>query len=285
MGCSSPPPSYNNTQIIRQENITLDINSENPSEDLSHAQSLINLITLVRNNIIYKYHQIIYKSGACVYKSPTIVNCIKSIFYKISSELGGQFEKIGAKIIEDPPYLRIFPEKEISQVTQDLLQEFLGFIIKLTYYQKFFKQIDKETAQLFYLIHEDKEISEENVKKINQGLYLFKDMIKLRYTVLKKYREEMSEFSHRNYGYCNRINIIGKKAYEKKITDIYEICMLEKENSTNNGEMFKNVQQAKSFMEKIISTEVNYDENGNNLNNGENNIFINTNNNNSISIG
>lgn len=278
MGCSSPPSTSTNERTIRQENIILEINELNPSEDLSHAQSLINLITLVRNRIIYAYHQLIYKSGACVYKSPTIVNCIKSIFYKISSELEGQFEKIGAKIIEDPPYLKIFPEKQISQYSQDLLNDFLSFIIKLTYNQKLFKQIDKETAQLFYLIHEDKEISQENIKKINQGIILFKDMIKLRYSLLKKYREEISEFSHRTYGYCNRINIIGRKAFEKNITDIYEICMLEKENATNNGEMYKNVEQAKTNMEKLLKTEINYDEN----NNG-NNIVLNTINN-SISI-
>lgn len=282
MGCSSPPSTMSdNSKIFHQETITLLLDPNNQSEDLLHAQNLINLIAITRNKIIYSYHQLLYKTGACIYKSPSIVNCIKNIFFKISTELGGQFEKAGVKNIDDPPYIKIAPEGSISDFIQDLLNELFSFIIKLSYYQKFLKRIDKETAQLFYLVHEDKDnISEENIKKINQGIYLFKDLLKIRYIMLKRYREEMSEFSHRTYGYCNRINAIGRKAIEKNLTDIYEISMLEKDtNQCHPDEMYKNAEQAKLIMEKILKTEINYDESPDN---GNNDVIINSGN--SISI-
>ena len=60
-------------------------------KDLIHAQSLINLISRIRNKMIYLYHKMIYDTGACLYINPTIVECFKSVLYKISYDLKGNF--------------------------------------------------------------------------------------------------------------------------------------------------------------------------------------------------
>lgn len=108
------------------------------------------------------------------------------------------------------------------------------------------------------IYEENEKLSKKNIQKINQGIYLYKNIIKIKINILNLYKSEILEFSIRNYGYCNRINLIGKFTYENKITDIYEISMLEKElnkestNNTYNSFMFKNVNQAKKIWKKII---------------------------------
>ena len=91
MGCSSVN-SVEEDIKLRQKNINLNTNTNHHKKDLIHAQSLINLISRIRNKMIYLYHKLIYETGACLYISPTIAHCLKSVLYKISYDLKGKFE-------------------------------------------------------------------------------------------------------------------------------------------------------------------------------------------------
>jgi hypothetical protein len=85
MGCGSPLLRVDG-KIIQQENIKLDITSHHKNKELVQAQLLINLITNVRNKIIYEYDNLIYLTGACLFKHPNITHCTRCILYKICSE-------------------------------------------------------------------------------------------------------------------------------------------------------------------------------------------------------
>ena len=120
------------------------------------------------------------------------------------------------------------------------------------------KQIDKETPGLLYLIFENKEnISSENINNINKGIDLFKEMTSLRITIINKYKLQIREFIYKKEEYLNNINLIGKKAYELKINDIYEINLLNRNNKKNFDEMYKTIKEAKTNIEKILKEEKN----------------------------
>lgn len=262
MGCTSTH-LVSDDKILQQENIKLNLDTNEQLEELSHAQSLINLISRIRNKIIYLYHQLIYHTGACLYFKPNIVHCLKTIFYKISSEFEGQLEQSSITYKEDPPYLQISDSVPLSKESKILLDELFNFIIELRSYKTIIKQIDKETPELLYLIFENKEkLSKENINKINRGINLFKDMIKIRYDILNSYKNQIYEYASRNNFYCHKINIIGDLAYQKKLTDIYEITMLKKENingeeNSDNSLMYKSISEAKKSMENIMKNEKN----------------------------
>ena len=111
MGCTS----HNDTTEIndyQQEKIELDTTSN--IKELSHANSLINLIARIRNKIIYLYHKLIYNTGACVFIKPNIEYCLKCIFYKVSSEFEGNIKNADITHREDPPYLQLSPVIKLS---------------------------------------------------------------------------------------------------------------------------------------------------------------------------
>ena len=230
MGCSSVILQEDGTKL-RQKNINININTLHHKKDLIHAQSLINLISRIRNKMIYLYHKLIYDTGACLYINPTIVECFKSVLFKISYDLKGNFNNCEMEYIEDPPYLNIKNRKNIKSETIDLITELFNFIIEIKNYNPIIKQIDKETPGLLYLIFENKEsLSNENINNINKGINLFKEMTSLRITIINKYKLQIREFIYKKEEYLNNINLIGKKAYELKINDIYEINLLNRNN-------------------------------------------------------
>ena len=146
----------------QQEIIELDMS--NNIKELSHAGSLINLITHIRNKIIYLYHKLIYDTGACIFVKPTIVHCLKCIFYKVSSELEGNLKKADISHKEYPPYLKLSTVVTLSEQSYSLLNELFNFIIELTSYKTIIKQIGKETPELLYLIYETKnKLSSKNI--------------------------------------------------------------------------------------------------------------------------
>ncbi len=206
-----------------------------------------------------------YHSGACLYLKPNIVHCLKSILYKVSSEFNGKLENSGIVYKEDPPYLQTSDTVELSKESQNLLDELFNFIIELRSYKTIIKQIDKETPELLYLIFENKEkLSKENINKINKGINLFKDMIKIRYDILNLYKNQIYDFASKNYFYCQKINTIGELAAKKKINDIYEITMLKKlsingDDNNDDNLMFKSISDGKKNMENIICNEKNVD--------------------------
>ena len=90
MGCGSSK-ILNEKKYLHQKNIKLDFDDDNT--ELNRVQNIISLITNIRNRIIYKFHRLIYKSGACLFLQPTIILCLKCIFYKISADILMAFKR------------------------------------------------------------------------------------------------------------------------------------------------------------------------------------------------
>lgn len=258
MGCSSVN-SINDEGPLRQQIISLNVNTKHHKKELIHAQYLINLITKLRNKIIYLYHKLIYITGACLFITPNITHCVKSVLYKISSELNGQLELESIDFIDDPPYFSINKKVLLSDKAKEILEELFNFIIELFSYKNMIKQIDKETPGLLYLIFENKEnISDENINNINKGIELFKELRKLRESIITRYKIEIREMFSRKIAYFREINSIGEQAYKNDIHDIYEITLLKRDSIKKDDEqnkMYKSVSDGKKNMEKILNEE------------------------------
>ena len=262
MGCTSFR-SISEINDYQQESIKLDMS--NNIKGLSHANSLIKLITRIRNKIIYLYHKLIYDTGACIFIKPNIAQCLKCILYKVSSEFEGKLENANIQHRDDPPYLVLSKEIPLSDKSLFLFNELFNFIIEIISYKTIIKQIDKETPELLYLIYESKnKLSNKNIELINKGMELFKNIKSIKYEILSIYKNQVYEFVYRKSKFYEEINEIGRYAYENNITDIYEIAMIQKEfikndNNKNEMKMFKSVYNAKVYMENIINNEKNDD--------------------------
>ena len=259
MGCSSTEIKLDG-HIIKQETIQLDISNHYKNKELTQAQNLILLITHLRNKIIYEYDNLIYKSGACLFKNPRIAHCTKCILFIMSSDLKGDLKKDDFTFREDPPFFK-FPLGKITDETNNLLNQLLDFIMTLRDYKVILKQIDKETPKLMYIIFENNnKISKENIEKINKSISLFKDLYKLRTSILCDYKNQIYELMT-NDNYLKKINAIGEKAFKNKITDIYEIIKLSKEEKTEERNddldwtMYYSINEAKKNMEKKLKNE------------------------------
>ena len=262
MGCGSTHIKVGG-EIIKQEKIELNINEHYKNKELTQAQSLIYLITTIRNKIIYEYNNLIYISGACLFKTPTMAHCTKCILFKICSECEGDLNKANIKFKEDPPYISI-NSKNFSQSTNFIVSKLFEFIISLRDYKIIMKQIDKETPKLMYILFDNNNrISKDNLEKINKAILLFKDLSKLRTGILVEYKNQIYDLINDSNFYKNQINKIGTLAYKGKVTDIYEIAMLFKNNMDEFINYFKkedwimhnNIKEAKRIMEKKLEKE------------------------------
>ena len=265
MGCGSTHLKMDG-KIIRQENIELEITDIcKNNKDLYQAQSLIHLITNIRNKIIYEYDNLIYISGACLFKNPSISHCTKCILSKVCSESDGDLNNVGFSYREDPPFFKLKLEK-FSQETQDLIKKLFEFTIRLRDYKIILKQIDKETPKLIYIVFENNNnVSKENINKINKAILLFKDLSKLRTNILIEYKNQIYDLIMGNRIFCNQVNKIGEEAYKNKITDIYDIAMLFKKHINDEDfisnvkkeewAMYNSINEAKKIMEKKLQKE------------------------------
>ena len=262
MGCGSTHIKVGG-ELIKQEKIELNINEHYKNKELTQAQSLIYLITTIRNKIIYEYDNLIYVSGACLFKTPTMAHCTKCILFKICSECEGDLNKANIKFKEDPPYISI-NSNNFSQSTNIIVSKLFEFIISLRDYKIIMKQIDKETPKLMYILFDNNNrISKDNLEKINKAILLFKDLNKLRTGILVEYKNQIYDLINDSNFYKNQINKIGSLAYKDKITDIYEIAMLFKNNMEEFINYFKkedwimhnNIKDAKRIMEKKLEKE------------------------------
>ena len=262
MGCTTFN-SFSEINDYQQETIKLDMTKN--IKGLAHANSLINLITRIRNKIIYLYHKLIYDTGACIFINPTIAHCLKCIFYKISSEFEGNLKNSKIEHREDPPYLMLSKEVPLSDTSLNLFNELINFITELISYKTIIKQIDKETPELLYLIYESKnKLSNKNIELINKGIELFKNIKSMKVEILTIYKNQIYEFAFRKDKFCEEIDEVGRYAYDNNITDIYEIVMIKKDiiqkmDNKNDIKMFKNIYNAKIYMENIINNEKNDD--------------------------
>jgi hypothetical protein len=173
----------------------------------------------------------------------------------------GDINKAGFFQREDPPFLIVKREK-FSKETNELITHLFDFIIKLRDYKYIIKQIEKETPKLMYIVFENNNnVSKENISKINKGMILFKELNKIRNSIIVEYKDKIFDVIMFNKDFCNEINKIGNLAFKKNITDIYEITILFKDifkkNSIkyNNKEdliMYNNINEAKKNMKKKL---------------------------------
>jgi len=265
MGCGSIDLRVDG-KVIKQENIELDINNIYKNKELSQAQSLIKLITILRNNIIYEFDNLIFITGACLFKNPDMSHCTKCILFKICSESEGDIRKTEFIYNEDLPFFKIDNMEKFSQETNDLISKLFAFIGKLRDYKIILRHLDKEMPKLMYIVFENNnKISKENIDKINKAILLFKNLSDFRIKIIKQYKNQISDLAMGNIDFYNQINTIGKLAYEKNITDIYEIVMLCKKNIKENKnsihhnkgewEMYNDINGAKKNMEKKLQIE------------------------------
>ena len=132
-------------------------------------------------------------------------------------------------------------------------------------YKYILKQIDKETPKLMYIVFENNNnVSKENISKINKGMILFKDLNKIRNSIIVEYKDKIFDVIMFNKDFCNEINKIGNLAIKKNMKDIYEITMLfkdiinKKDIKYNNKEdliMYNNINEAKKIMKKKLENE------------------------------
>jgi hypothetical protein len=262
MGCSSRTDVREDIKLS-QEMIYLNLDGNHHKKDLEHAQSLINLITRIRNKMIYLYHHLIYDTGACLFLNPTISHCFKSVLYKLSTDLEGKIENCKMEIIEDPPYLKIEEINKITSKGREIMNELFSFIAEIKSYKTIIKQIDKETPGLLYIVFENKHnISSENINSINKGIELFKNMINLRTDIINIYKIELRYLIANKQIYFEEIDKIGQRAYKEQISDVYEITFLKKDDINKNdyeNQMYSSIKDAKNCMEKILKQEINDD--------------------------
>lgn len=265
MGCSSMTYTKVEGKIIKQEKIELEISNIKKNKELTQAQSIIDLITNIRNKIIYDYDHLIYYTGACIFKYPNIVHCVKCLFFKMSADCDGNLNLAEFIFKEDPPFFNINKDK-VSPDTQIILDKLLEFIINLKDYRMIIKQIDKETPRLMYIVFENNNnVSKENLDKIRKAISLFHDLTKLRNNILREYKNQIYDLIMSNIKFCTPINKIAKLAIEKKIKDIYEIAFLYKDLKNDidfhkfltkeEMEMYKDINEAKEIMEKKLRQE------------------------------
>ena len=264
MGCGTMTKMEG--KALKQEKIELDIsNNNNKIKELSDAQSLIFIITNLYNKIIYDYDSLIYNTGACVFRNPNIIHCTKCLFFKMSSECGGNLNLVEFSFKEDPPFFTLNKDN-ITPETQIILNELFEFVTNLKNYRIIIKQLDKETPRLMYIIHENNNnVSKENIDKIKQSLSLFHDLTQLGNRILAQYKNQIYDLIMSNSNYCTPINKLGKLASEKNITDKYEIAFLfnKLKNDTDfikyfrreDWSLYRNIKEAKQIMEKKLNLE------------------------------
>ena len=136
----------------------------------------------------------------------------------------------------------------------------MNFIVEIKNYKTIIKQIDKETPGLLYLIFENKEnVSDSNINNINKGIELFKEMTNLRCQIINKYKYEIRDFINKREEYLGKMDLIGKRAFELQLNDIYEINFLNREDQKNEKIMYKTIKEAKKNIQQILEEENNDD--------------------------
>ncbi len=254
MGCGNPSIVIEENNNLKQTKI-VDLSFCEEETNLKQAQKLISLIIKIRNRIIYLYHKLIYSSAACLYIKPTITHCLLNIFYKISCDLNGNFKKCNLRYVEDAPYL-IFDIKDLSNDTQEKLNELLNFILELRICKPLIVQIDKDSPQLLYLEFENnKKISNRNIERIHNSIKLFEQLKQLRNKIVSDYKQQIVFYFQKNDSYCRQIDKIGFEAYEKRLSDIFQIGFLNYKDDkkfNDNEKMYSSIESAKSNWESIM---------------------------------
>lgn len=254
LGSSSSFPSPSPSSSLKSSP------SSSLSNELIHAQTTIQLITALRNKIIYLHDRLVFHTGAFLFQKPTIVHIIRCIFFKMSAEVNGDFSIITFDYKEDPPYL----ENNFgffSIFVQNLIKELFEFIVEIRNYRVIIKQIDQEIPELFYLVFERKNfLSKDNYYKIKKSIELFKEMTKLRLSILQNYKTQIYRITSQNLLFWEKVIAIGKYARKKNITNIDEIVMLNKYKK----KFFEKEVEVKNFVENnndnIDSIDSNKDE-------------------------
>ena len=150
--------------------------------------------------------------------------------------------------MEDPPFLQT-DMFLFSEDLKNLLNQLFNFLSELRGYKNILRKIDNDSPTLLYLEYENNSnLSQRNIEKIRLAMDLFKQLLNMRQKIWNQYKNEVYLLVKKNFEYLAKINEIGKEAYEKNLSEIYDICMLnynEKDNNISPNPMFSNIQTAK----------------------------------------
>ena len=264
MGCSSSNfYLVDESTKLNQSSISLIINNNEKNnfvsnEDLIQAQTLINLITKLRNRFIYLYHNLQFSTAGCLYVKCDFLHCLYNLWYKMSADCRGKLFRAGFVYLNDIPFFEC-KIKEFPEETQKLIKQLLDFIVEINNYIIIIKQIDRKIPQLFYLnIEKKKYMNQYNFDNINFAISLFKQIENLRKKILDEYEREINKLFVKRDSYFNKFDIIGREAYDNNITDIYEIAFLKKkfmtddEKNDDDEKMYKNIKLAKKLMKNEL---------------------------------
>jgi hypothetical protein len=101
-------------------------------------------------------------------------------------------------------------------------------------------------------------MNQYNFDNINYAISFFKQIENMRSKILDEYEREINKLFVKRDSYFNKFDIVGREAYDNKITDIYEIAFLKKqfmtddEKNDDEEKMYKNIKMAKKLMEKEL---------------------------------
>ena len=148
--------------------------------------------------------------------------------------------------------------KEESKI---LLDELLKFITELRGYKNILKQIDNDSPNLLYLEYENKSnLSERNIERIHNSMDIFKELLNMRQKIWNQYKNEIQLLVKQNELYIKKVDKIGKEAYDKNLSDIYEICILEhKEDDDKKKKMYSSIEEAKHNWEEVMKNDYDTD--------------------------
>ena len=256
MGCCS---SHTRDSLFEQTE-PINLSMIDNGDELKQAQTLISLIIKIRNRIIYTYHKLIYSTGCCLYINPSMSLCLRNIFYKISAEFKGDFEQSDITYMEDPPYLQT-DMSLFSEDLKNLLNQLFNFLSELRGYKNILRKIDNDSPTLLYLEYENNSnLSQRNIEKIRLAMDLFKQLLNMRQKIWNQYKNEVYLLVKQNFEYLAKINSIGKEAYQKNLSDIYEISILDhKEDDDKKKKMYSSVEEAKHNWEDVMKNDYDTD--------------------------
>lgn len=227
MGCNQITKVDDET-FMKPINLQLSSTLNLPEITLNHVNTIITSITNIHSKILSSFHTLVFRTGACVFKNPSLIHCMHCIFYLISSETEGSIENSGICYTEDLPYLTIDNEI-LSENTLSLLTLLFTFIINTHNYKTTIRNLDKETSELQYILHENKDnISKHDESVLNNSVELLSIVSDFRQKIMKQYNDEVAFYVSKNDAYCREIDYIGTIAHKKQIKDVYEIAMLMK---------------------------------------------------------
>ena len=89
---------------------------------------------------------------------------------------------------------------------------------------------------------------------------IFKELLNMRQKIWNQYKNEIQLLVKQYELYIKKVDEIGKEAYDKNLSDIYEICILEhKEDDDKKKKMYSSIEEAKHNWEEVMKNDYDTD--------------------------